>query len=171
MGNIFSQWSEPQAEGTLRGSNDITHGSASKHPQVSSESDKPPPYSRAPTLPLVDRYNDPNFPKRSLRQRRSREDALETLKKYDTVLVVDDSASMRGPRWEEAKRALSDLASIAAEYDWDGLDIYFLNHSKAGLGLKRVLPRLTRYSIRYSQKAPLPSAINWMSCYQTIFGG
>ncbi|KIM57948.1 hypothetical protein SCLCIDRAFT_129376 [Scleroderma citrinum Foug A] len=136
MGNIFSQWSEPQAEGTLRGSNDITHGSASKHPQVSSESDKPPPYSRAPTLPLVDRYNDPNFPKRSLRQRRSREDALETLKKYDTVLVVDDSASMRGPRWEEAKRALSDLASIAAEYDWDGLDIYFLNHSKAGLGLK-----------------------------------
>ena len=85
----------------MRGSNDTTHGSASKRPQVSSESDKPPPYSRAPTLPLVDRYNDPNFPKRSLRQRRSREDALETLKKYDTVLVVDDSASMQGPRWEE----------------------------------------------------------------------
>ena len=85
----------------MRGSNDTTHGSASKRPQVSSESDKPPPYSRAPTLPLVDRYNDPNFPKRSLRQRRSREDALETLKKYDTVLIVDDSGSMQGHRWEE----------------------------------------------------------------------
>ena len=36
----------------------------------------------------------------------------------------------------QAKKALSDLASIAAEYDSDGLDIHFLNHSKAGLGLK-----------------------------------
>jgi len=36
----------------------------------------------------------------------------------------------------QAKNALSGLARVAAGYDSDGLDIHFLNHSKAGLGLK-----------------------------------
>ena len=54
-----------------------------------------------PTFPPVDRYKDPDHLKRSLRKRKSVEDALETLRKYDTVLVVDDSGSMQGRRWEE----------------------------------------------------------------------
>jgi Mg-chelatase subunit ChlD len=34
-----------------------------------------------------------------------REDALEALRKYDTVVVVDDSGSMSfGQRWKEVRR-------------------------------------------------------------------
>lgn len=69
-------------------------------------------------------------------RRESRENALETLRKYDTVLIVDDSESMKGSLWEEAKVALVGLASVAAEYDNNGLDIHFLNHTKSALGIK-----------------------------------
>ncbi|KAI6100128.1 hypothetical protein F5141DRAFT_969010, partial [Pisolithus sp. B1] len=69
-------------------------------------------------------------------RRESRENALETLRKYDTVLIVDDSESMEGSLWEEAKEALVGLTSVAAEYDSDGLDIHFLNHTKSVLGVK-----------------------------------
>lgn len=34
-------------------------------------------------------------------RRNTVEDALDTLKKYDTVIVVDDSGSMQGSRWTE----------------------------------------------------------------------
>jgi len=34
-------------------------------------------------------------------RRESVENALETLRKYDTVIVVDDSSSMKGKRWKD----------------------------------------------------------------------
>jgi hypothetical protein len=34
-------------------------------------------------------------------RRESVENALETLRKYDTVIIVDDSSSMRGKRWQD----------------------------------------------------------------------
>lgn len=37
------------------------------------------------------------------------EDALETLKKYNTVIIVDDSGSMHGSLWNEASRAASSV--------------------------------------------------------------
>ncbi|KAG6331583.1 hypothetical protein ID866_7508 [Astraeus odoratus] len=44
---------------------------------------------------------------------------------------------MEGARWAEAKAALAGLATIASEYDTDGLDIHFLNHySASALGVK-----------------------------------
>lgn len=39
---------------------------------------------------------------------------------------MDDSSSMAGPLWWEAKEALTQLAELAAKYDEDGLDIHFL---------------------------------------------
>ena len=36
-------------------------------------------------------------------RRESVENALETLRKYDTVIVVDDSSSMRGKRWKDVR--------------------------------------------------------------------
>ncbi|KAF5388374.1 hypothetical protein D9615_000746 [Tricholomella constricta] len=69
-------------------------------------------------------------------RKETEEDALETLIKFNTVLVVDDSSSMRGSRWAEARQALSGLARKAGLYDTDGIDIYFLNSSKVGLNLK-----------------------------------
>ncbi|KAJ7274976.1 hypothetical protein C8J57DRAFT_1177829 [Mycena rebaudengoi] len=55
------------------------------------------------------------------------ESALELLRNFQTVLIVDDSRSMRGALWTQAGNALQDLAAVAAEYDTDGLEIHFLN--------------------------------------------
>jgi len=128
MGNFFSNWRKRR--GASRYSNDTARDPASKYKEtakVSSENEEPPPYSTnyqgvcrmapelhgshhtygsmlpdgTPTFPPVDQYKDPDHLKRSLRKRKSVEDALETLRKYDTVLVVDDSGSMQGRRWEE----------------------------------------------------------------------
>ncbi|GJE84855.1 VWA domain-containing protein [Phanerochaete sordida] len=38
--------------------------------------------------------------------------------------------------WQEAKNALVNLAQKAVQYDDDGIDIYFLNNTKSGRGLK-----------------------------------
>lgn len=43
--------------------------------------------------------------RRPMRQN-SVEDALETLRKYNTVIVVDDSGSMAGNRWKEVSSLL-----------------------------------------------------------------
>ncbi|KAJ6520624.1 hypothetical protein DFH09DRAFT_1194035 [Mycena vulgaris] len=71
------------------------------------------------------------------------EDALEILRKYDTVILVDDSASMSlagskngVTRWYEAGQALEALAEAAQQYDTDGIDIYFLNSKTEALNMK-----------------------------------
>ncbi|WWC65789.1 uncharacterized protein I303_108411 [Kwoniella dejecticola CBS 10117] len=83
---------------------------------------KPPAYT--PTSP-VDGFRD-----------KSGEDPLEILKEYDTVLLIDDSSSMKGRRWNEARTSLMGVADIAARYDQDGIDVRFLNSRKEGDGLK-----------------------------------
>ena len=69
---------------------------------------------------------------------------LRVLERFDIVLVCDDSGSMRAPvevpsaqqafaptvsRWDELKRSVSTVASIAACLDDDGIDIHFLNRA------------------------------------------
>ncbi|KAI0650448.1 hypothetical protein C8Q79DRAFT_386786 [Trametes meyenii] len=64
------------------------------------------------------------------------EDALETLRKYNTVIIVDDSGSMtKGGLWTEAREALAALADVAAKYDNDGIDVCFLNNRKTGTNM------------------------------------
>jgi len=36
-------------------------------------------------------------------RQQTKEDALETLRKYNTILIVDDSSSMRGALWTEVR--------------------------------------------------------------------
>jgi hypothetical protein len=43
------------------------------------------------------------------------ENPIEILRKYDTVILVDDSGSMAGGRWKQAKSALMNLAEQAGE--------------------------------------------------------
>lgn len=50
------------------------------------------------------------------------------LETFDTIFLVDDSGSMRGSRWIDAREAISAIAPICTKYDGDGIDIYFLNH-------------------------------------------
>ncbi|KAI5777722.1 hypothetical protein EDC01DRAFT_623556, partial [Geopyxis carbonaria] len=49
---------------------------------------------------------------------------------YDTVFIVDDSASMNGGgyrRWHETRRALESVAKIATRYNPTGIAVHFLN--------------------------------------------
>ncbi|WWD20267.1 hypothetical protein CI109_104743 [Kwoniella shandongensis] len=64
------------------------------------------------------------------------EDPLETLKDFDTVFLVDDSTSMAGDRWNQARTALMEVAEIASRYDENGVDVYFLNSKRVGKELK-----------------------------------
>lgn len=63
------------------------------------------------------------------------EDPLDMLRNYDTAILVDDSGSMAGGRWREAKKALMDVAEQAAIYDKDGIDVHFINDKRIGTGL------------------------------------
>ncbi|PVF96352.1 hypothetical protein CPB86DRAFT_787101 [Serendipita vermifera] len=71
----------------------------------------------------------------SVNRRASVEDPLLQLVKYDTIIIVDDSSSMAGARWFEAREALAGVAELASKYDSDGIDIHFLNSTLVGQGL------------------------------------
>ncbi|EFY86753.1 von Willebrand factor [Metarhizium acridum CQMa 102] len=55
-------------------------------------------------------------------------DRYANLANFDTILLIDDSGSMAGNLWSEAKDALISIAEIVTTYDEDGIDMYFLNH-------------------------------------------
>lgn len=60
-----------------------------------------------------------------------REDPLSTLGRFDTILLIDDSASMAmGDLWKEAANAVSGLAETLVKYDSDGIEVYFMNSSE-----------------------------------------
>lgn len=66
--------------------------------------------------------------------RRATENDLKILKKYDTVFLIDDSGSMEGPRWKQAREALQEVVEMAVKWDKNGVDIYFLNSRKYAKG-------------------------------------
>ncbi|KAL5487981.1 hypothetical protein ACEPAI_6089 [Sanghuangporus weigelae] len=66
----------------------------------------------------------------------SREDPLELLKQYDTIFIIDDSVSMVGERWTETREALASLAEVAARYDTEGIDVYFLNARRSARNMR-----------------------------------
>lgn len=65
------------------------------------------------------------------------ENALEMLRDFDTVFIIDDSSSMQGSRWEQAKTAVKGVVAQAMKYDDDGIDIYFLNAKRSGDNMRR----------------------------------
>ncbi|WVW86980.1 hypothetical protein I302_109036 [Kwoniella bestiolae CBS 10118] len=105
---------------TKRGS---VHQQPQNVPKIST-ANAPAPPAYAPTSP-VDGFRD-----------RSGEDPLEILREYDTVFLIDDSSSMKGRRWNEARTSLMGVADIAARYDQDGIDVKFLNSRKEGNGMR-----------------------------------
>ncbi|KAI0346884.1 hypothetical protein BDW22DRAFT_468102 [Trametopsis cervina] len=64
---------------------------------------------------------------------------LQMLANYDTVIIVDDSTSMRLSaghiprggrgltRWQAVRNAISDVAAMACVHDLNGIDVEFLN--------------------------------------------
>ncbi|WRT69657.1 uncharacterized protein IL334_006647 [Kwoniella shivajii] len=117
----------PSTVNEIYGTNNIAPPSERSKPTVVTTSSANPPAAPpayAPTSP-VDGFTD-----------KSGEDPLEILREYDTVFLIDDSSSMKGRRWTEARIALMGVADIAARYDQDGIDVEFLNSGKVGNGLK-----------------------------------
>ncbi|KAG9023834.1 hypothetical protein FS837_005617 [Tulasnella sp. UAMH 9824] len=68
--------------------------------------------------------------------RRATLDDLRILANYDTIFLIDDSGSMQGERWGTAREALKELVHLAKDWDSNGIDIYFLNNTSKGLGIK-----------------------------------
>ncbi|KAJ3814005.1 hypothetical protein F5876DRAFT_73325 [Lentinula aff. lateritia] len=116
-------------------------------PEVPNASIPPPPYhssgdplningvvtsSRWSSSPK--KFN-PDYYRTPLRKE-SMENAYEILRKFNTVILVDDSYSMHGDRWREAGDALCKIADIASKFDDDGIDIHFLNSLEYGCNLK-----------------------------------
>ncbi|KAI0057835.1 hypothetical protein BV25DRAFT_1345551 [Artomyces pyxidatus] len=58
------------------------------------------------------------------------------LRQFKTVVIVDDSVSMEGKPWEDARDALAGVAEISRQYEADGLDIYFLNDPRYRLDIR-----------------------------------
>lgn len=63
------------------------------------------------------------------------DDQLWCLKEYDVAYIVDDSSSMSWKEsrsgivpWEHARNALRNFATICAEWDQNGQDLYFINY-------------------------------------------
>ncbi|APA08176.1 hypothetical protein SS1G_00132 [Sclerotinia sclerotiorum 1980 UF-70] len=60
------------------------------------------------------------------------------LSTFDTVLLIDDSSSMKGGSeptpWKQVFSALQTIAPIITSYDDDGIDVYFMNHMSAHKG-------------------------------------
>ena len=54
---------------------------------------------------------------------------LSELRDWEITLLIDDSGSMIGARWEEAIRRAKDIAQIACIFDQNGVDLRFLNNT------------------------------------------
>ena len=59
------------------------------------------------------------------------EDKFSKLEDYDTVFLIDDSPSMRGEKWELVQRILDYSTTVATRYDPDGIDVHFMNNTRA----------------------------------------
>ncbi|CAI7598961.1 unnamed protein product [Penicillium glandicola] len=80
-------------------------------------SDLPPPYElEIPTI----RISAPEEPES--------DSQYAFLGEFHTVFLVDDSSSMRGELWEEAREAIAAIAPVCTKHDSEGIDIYFINH-------------------------------------------
>jgi len=79
---------------------------------------------------------------------------------------VDDSGSMEGERWHEARDALAALADIASKYDADGIDVCFLNSKKVGTNMKNAdLVRRLFDSVRPNGITPIGEKLESLLLY------
>jgi hypothetical protein len=62
-----------------------------------------------------------------------------TLADFKLVVIIDDSDSMDGKLWTEAREALAGVAELSRLKGGDGLDIYCLNNPKYRLDLRSEL--------------------------------
>lgn len=92
-------------------------------PQSSRPVEAPPSYSAAIAAPNLTASTTT-----SVTSAPGADDPYTFLTTFDTILLIDDSASMTlGTRWSQTAVALQTIVPIITAHDADGLDLYFLN--------------------------------------------
>jgi hypothetical protein len=82
---------------------------------------------------LCDTLRLPDIPRMA---RQPDVEGLHRLDSIKTVILVDDSMSMAGTLWAEAREALAGVADLNSRFSTGGVDVYFLNNKKFGLDIK-----------------------------------
>ncbi|EPS43538.1 hypothetical protein H072_2466 [Dactylellina haptotyla CBS 200.50] len=95
-------------------------------PMMPPQHQMPPPQfqDQGPPNPLI---NPGTLPLPSMNPAPGSDDPYTFLRDFDTIILVDDSGSMSGGRWNQTAAALSTIVPIVTYYDSDGIDMYFLN--------------------------------------------
>ncbi|KAF8253237.1 hypothetical protein K440DRAFT_593911 [Wilcoxina mikolae CBS 423.85] len=93
-------------------------------PALRAGSPRPRAYSSPPSHPAVEIGSSDSIPQH---KPSTREDPYLLLRRFDTILIIDDSASMTA-HWAATRSALETLATVALRHDQDGIDIHFMNH-------------------------------------------
>ncbi|KAF7712619.1 Transcription factor RfeF [Penicillium ucsense] len=89
---------------------------------------------------------------------------LMKLALFDTVLYVDDSGSIefeeKGLRKEQLRQILGIVATVASNFDRDGIEVRFMNSSEEGHGIKNPddVERLVS-RVRFSGLTPLGTSL------------
>lgn len=60
---------------------------------------------------------------------------ISILAQYDTIILIDDSGSMAGGRWQQVRVALMDVATRVSRVDEDGIEVHFVNSMVEGYNL------------------------------------
>ncbi|KAI1812416.1 hypothetical protein GGS20DRAFT_591682 [Poronia punctata] len=93
------------------------------------------PYPTEPTMP--EQPHDPEDSKFRLKRQLTfktigvLKDPYAALQLVNTVLLIDDSASMQ-ECWDEVRQILQIIGPICTQYDNDGITIEFVNHRASG---------------------------------------
>ena len=61
------------------------------------------------------------------------EDSCAYLARFETVVLVDDSSLMFGPRWQLASDLLADMSKVVTEFDPNGFRLHFSHHTENDL--------------------------------------
>ncbi|KAI5123394.1 hypothetical protein M0805_006102 [Coniferiporia weirii] len=94
------------------------------------------PYADSDAMTPATASSSPEITRSTSSASSSTENPLELLRRYNTVFIVDDSSSMAGERWTEAREALASLADTAARYDMNGIDVHFLNSNRSAQNMR-----------------------------------
>ncbi|KAJ7153380.1 hypothetical protein C8R46DRAFT_1357237 [Mycena filopes] len=93
---------------------------------------------KSPAEPASDRAEKPTI-ESEVPSVKAKLAKAECLKKYDTIVIIDDSSSMYGSRWRNVRRLIGQLAPMITAHDKDGIDVMFMNRQVTNTNCKNTL--------------------------------
>ncbi|KAH7924323.1 hypothetical protein BV22DRAFT_514413 [Leucogyrophana mollusca] len=85
-----------------------------------------------------------------------REEGLKRLARIKTVILVDDSFSMEGTLWAQAREALGGVVDLANKYGSKGIDLFFLHQDgyEPNLKTKREVESIFDHTVPNGEDTP-----------------